>query len=79
MHGGTTRHHIAAAVQNALAMCEKNKQHCTGMETVLFFDEANTTPCICFLKEIICDRSVNGIAITDASLKIIAAVNPYRR
>ena len=48
--------------------------------TVLFFDEANTTEAIGLIKEIMCDRSMEGepLELCD-SLKIVAACNPYRK
>ena len=49
-----------------------------GFGTVLFFDEANTTQSINIIKEIMCDRTVNGRQI-DCDLRIIAACNPYKR
>ncbi|XP_067940325.1 E3 ubiquitin-protein ligase RNF213-like [Watersipora subatra] len=48
--------------------------------TVLFLDEVNTTEAIGLVKEIICDRRMNGVPLPhDSSLKIVAACNPYRR
>ena len=48
------------------------------METVVFFDEANTTDAIGLIKEIMCDRRVHGKPVS-VDLKFIAACNPYRR
>ena len=45
---------------------------------MVFFDEANTTDAIGLIKEIMCDRRINGRPIAD-DLKFIAACNPYRR
>lgn len=53
----------------------KNKK----IDTVLFFDEANTTSEIGLLKEIMCDHTMNGEPLDMKHLRIIAAVNPYRR
>ena len=48
--------------------------------TVLFFDEANTTEAIGLIKEIMCDRSMEGEPLELCqSLKIVAACNPYRK
>jgi hypothetical protein len=44
----------------------------------VFFDEANTTDAIGLIKEIMCDRRINGRPISD-DLNFIAACNPYRR
>ena len=55
---------------------KKNKEN--KMDTVVFFDEANTTDAIGLIKEIMCDRRLNGKPISK-DLKFIAACNPYRR
>jgi len=44
---------------------------------VVFLDEVNTCNSMGLFKEIICDRSMDGLILPD-SLKIIAACNPYR-
>ena len=49
-----------------------------GLDTVIFFDEANTTDAIELIKEIMCDRRLNGKAIQE-NIKFIAACNPYKR
>ena len=49
-----------------------------NMDTVVFFDEANTTDAIGLIKEIMCDRRLHGRPIS-TDLKFIAACNPYRR
>ena len=48
------------------------------MNTIVFFDEANTTDAIGLIKEILCDKRLHGRPISD-DLKFIAACNPYRR
>lgn len=48
------------------------------LDTVVFFDEANTTEAIGLIKEIMCDRRLLGKPISD-DLNFIAACNPYRR
>ena len=48
------------------------------LDVVVFFDEANTTDAIGLIKEIMCDRRMNGRPIS-ADLKFIAACNPYRK
>ena len=48
------------------------------LDVVVFFDEANTTDAIGLIKEIMCDRRLNGRPISD-DLKFIAACNPYRK
>jgi len=50
------------------------------VDTILFLDEANTTPAIGLVKEILCDGRCKGEPIEKSfGLKIIAACNPYRR
>ena len=60
------------------AQLQANVNSKQQIETVLFFDEANTTEAIGLIKEIMCDRRMNGTRISK-SLKLIAACNPYRR
>lgn len=50
------------------------------MYTVLFFDGANTTESIGLIKEIMCDRRMEGrgLELCD-NLKLVAACNPYRK
>ena len=48
------------------------------MDTVVFFDEANTTDAIGLIKEVMCDRRIHGRPVS-RDLKFIAACNPYRR
>ncbi|KNC55646.1 uncharacterized protein AMSG_01915 [Thecamonas trahens ATCC 50062] len=44
---------------------------------VVFFDEVNTCNCMGLFKELVCDHSMDGVTLP-ASIKIIAACNPYR-
>lgn len=60
----------------AQKLAEKNRAH--KLETVVFFDEANTTEAIGLIKEIMCDRRLKGKQI-DPAIKFIAACNPYRK
>ena len=77
MHGGVTKSDIARKVMEAEAVAEENKDT-YGLDTVLFFDEANTTDAIDLIKEVMCDRRLNGREITK-DIKFIAACNPYRK
>ncbi|XP_058708338.1 E3 ubiquitin-protein ligase RNF213 isoform X2 [Poecile atricapillus] len=79
VHGGTTAEMIYARVREAEALAKSNKeQH--GLDTVLFFDEANTTEAVSSIKEVLCDRTVQGKPLASGSgLRIIAACNPYRK
>ena len=57
---------------------DKKEVKMKKMDTVVFFDEANTTDAIGLIKEIMCDRRIHGKPISH-DLKFIAACNPYRR
>ncbi|XP_065826351.1 E3 ubiquitin-protein ligase RNF213-like isoform X2 [Oscarella lobularis] len=79
VHGGVTRKNIIQTVQQADVRAQENAQ--IGVKTVLFFDEANTTDAVGLIKEIMCDRRVNGHPIRGlgSDLHVIAACNPYRK
>uniref|UniRef100_A0A2K6UDD8 E3 ubiquitin-protein ligase RNF213 n=1 Tax=Saimiri boliviensis boliviensis TaxID=39432 RepID=A0A2K6UDD8_SAIBB len=79
VHGGTTADMIYSRVREAEHMASCNKdQH--QLDTILFFDEANTTEAISCIKEVLCDRTVDGQPLAeDSGLHIIAACNPYRK
>ncbi|XP_068161093.1 E3 ubiquitin-protein ligase rnf213-beta isoform X2 [Antennarius striatus] len=79
VHGGTTAEMIYKKVMEAEALAEKNyRLH--KLDTILFFDEANTTEAIFAIKEILCDQTAKGKPLKECSgLKIIAACNPYRK
>ncbi len=55
---------------------KNREQH--NIDTVLFFDEANTTEAIGLIKEVMCDRRINGRSIKE-NVKFIAACNPYKK
>ena len=77
VHGETTRQDVLRSYEKALALAQKNIVH--GVDTILFFDETNTSPMIGLIKEILCDRRMDGSPIpTDIRLQFIAACNPYR-
>lgn len=79
VHGGTTADRIHRKVREAEALADKNRR-VHKLDTILFFDEANTTEAVYAIKEILCDRSINGKPLkADTGLKIIAACNPYRK
>ena len=92
IHGGTTAEEITAKVEQAERLARVNRPklftaknrlfegNATPATSILFFDEANTTEAIGLIKEILCDRTCNGRDIEFGNgLKIIAAVNPYRK
>ncbi|XP_036418083.1 E3 ubiquitin-protein ligase rnf213-alpha-like [Colossoma macropomum] len=77
VHGGTTSHMIYQKVKQAIDISKINSD--LGMYTVLFFDEANTTEALYAIKEVMCDRAVNGGQIDAPDLKFVAACNPYKK
>uniref|UniRef100_A0A674BBP2 RING-type E3 ubiquitin transferase n=1 Tax=Salmo trutta TaxID=8032 RepID=A0A674BBP2_SALTR len=79
VHGGTSSDMIYANVREAEAIAYNNKQS-YGFDSVLFFDEANTTDALSSIKEVICDHTVEGEPLqSQCGLQIIAACNPYRK
>lgn len=77
VHGGTTSEQIYKKVDQAIKISKKNED--LGMDTVLFFDEANSTEAVYAIKEVICDKTANGYKIDAPRLKFVAACNPYRK
>ncbi|PFX29705.1 E3 ubiquitin-protein ligase RNF213 [Stylophora pistillata] len=79
VHGGTTYKDIEKKVEEAEAMAMVNET--LNIDTVLFFDEANTTDALGMIKEVMVDRRVNGrkIGVGLKRLQFIAACNPYRK
>ena len=65
-------------MQEALELAKRNQTASPPVDTVLFFDEANTTDAIGLIKEIMCDGRMNGEPLPK-SIKFIAACNPYRK
>ncbi|KAM6938634.1 E3 ubiquitin-protein ligase rnf213-alpha-like [Lycodopsis pacificus] len=79
VHGGTTSEMIYEKVKQAENLSRTNTEN-HGFDSVLFFDEANTTEAISSIKEIICDNSVQGQQLgSQTGLQIVAACNPYRK
>ena len=66
-------------MRQAEELARKNKEK--NLDTVLFFDEANTTEALDMIKEVMVDRRVRGAKIGEGKdrLQFIAACNPYRR
>ncbi len=95
MHGGTTVSQIRAQLDHASLLARTNyavlsrqtpgtaaASTCSSIISVLlFFDEANTSEHVGLIKEIMCDGTCLGEPIEALSygLKIIAAINPYRK
>ncbi|XP_030418159.1 E3 ubiquitin-protein ligase RNF213-like isoform X2 [Gopherus evgoodei] len=78
VHGGTSSKIIHQKVKEAIELARVNEER-YNMDTVLFFDEANTTEAVFAIKEVLCDQSVNGEPISTTRLKVVAACNPYKR
>ncbi|XP_043570887.1 E3 ubiquitin-protein ligase rnf213-alpha-like isoform X2 [Chiloscyllium plagiosum] len=79
VHGGTTADMIYSKVKDAEVVALENKMN-FDFDTILFFDEANTTEAVNSIKEILCDQMIEGIPLTpNTGLQIIAACNPYRK
>ncbi|KAH0629366.1 hypothetical protein JD844_011399 [Phrynosoma platyrhinos] len=79
VHGGTTAEAIYAKVREAEALAVDNKQQ-YQFDTILFFDEANTTEAVSSIKEVLCDHTIQGEPLVhNSGLQVIAACNPYRR
>jgi len=80
VHGGITTCDIERKVHEAMTHAESNSLEFPGMQTVLFFDEANTTEDVGLIKEIMCDHTIRGQPLMETyGLKLIAACNPYRK
>ena len=79
VHGGTTYEDIELKVKQAEEMARENQDK--KIDTVLFFDEANTTEALSMIKEVMVDRRIRGrgIGLGLERLQFIAACNPYRR
>uniref|UniRef100_A0A1X7TWB5 RZ-type domain-containing protein n=1 Tax=Amphimedon queenslandica TaxID=400682 RepID=A0A1X7TWB5_AMPQE len=77
IHGGTTESDVVRKVKEAESIAVQNRA-LYGINTVLFFDEANTSDAIGLIKEVMCDRRINGRQIK-GDVKFIAACNPYKR
>ena len=76
VHGGITKEDIEQFLEEAKKQAERNYRE--NLDTVVFFDEANTTDAIGLIKEIMCDKRLHGIPLPE-ELHFIAACNPYRR
>ena len=76
VHGGTTEKDVVKKVEEAEKLARVNKRK--KIDTILFFDEANTTEAIGLIKEVMCDRRVQGRSINE-DVKFIAACNPYKK
>lgn len=77
IHGGTTEDDVIKCLTEAESEAlKKNRKE--KVDTVVFFDEANTSNVISLIKEIMCDGKCRGKPVPPF-LKFVAACNPYRR
>ncbi|XP_019856423.1 PREDICTED: uncharacterized protein LOC109584956 [Amphimedon queenslandica] len=76
VHGGTTEEDVIQCVNEAETAALENRKH--KIDTVVFFDEANTSDVISLIKEIMCDGRCRG-KLVPPFLKFVAACNPYRK
>ena len=73
INAGTTLESIDGYMQDAIAKAKKMP----SKNLWIFFDEFNTTPCITYLCQIICEKRYNTIPLPD-NIVVTAACNPYR-
>ena len=76
IHGGTTEDDVINCLEDADKEAS-NINRKLKVDTVVFFDEANTSDVISLIKEIMCDGKCRGIPVPPY-LKFVAACNPYR-
>ena len=78
VHGEVTENDIKDSYRKARELAEQNLSN--NIDTILFFDEANTSYSIGLIKEILCDRRVDGVSIPNRlRLQFVVACNPYQR
>ena len=63
MHGGVTKKDIEIFLEGAKDQAEENRS--LDLDTVVFFDEVNTTDAIGLIKEIMCHRRLRGEPIPE--------------
>jgi len=73
VHGGITDEYITEWMQKPIAQAKADRSR----DFYVFFDEINTCNSMSLFKNIICDRSMNGMLLP-SNMKFIAACNPYR-
>ncbi|KAM9385416.1 E3 ubiquitin-protein ligase rnf213-alpha-like isoform 2-T2 [Pholidichthys leucotaenia] len=79
VHGGTSSEMIYEKVREADNLARTNTEN-HNFGCILFFDEANTAEAVSSIKEVVCDKSVQGQQLdSQTGLQIIAACNPYRK
>ncbi|XP_065678766.1 E3 ubiquitin-protein ligase rnf213-alpha isoform X3 [Hydra vulgaris] len=80
VHGGVTHQDIIRRIEQAKRLAKENYEK-FKLNTILFFDEANTSDAIGLVKEIMVDKRADGkpLGLAESGLEIIAACNPYKK
>nr|XP_047126393.1 E3 ubiquitin-protein ligase RNF213 isoform X3 [Hydra vulgaris] len=80
VHGGVTHQDILIRIEQAKRLAKENYEY-HKLNTILFFDEANTSDAIGLIKEIMVDKRADGkpLGLAECGLEIIAACNPYKK
>ena len=80
VHGGVTHQDIILRIEQAKSLAKEN-YYKHKLNTILFFDEANTSDAIGLIKEIMVDKRADGkpLELAECGLEIIAACNPYKK
>lgn len=76
VHGGIEDSDIMSWMNDRIDIANRMTVNPTE-RLVLLLDEINTCNCMGLFKEIVCDRTLNGVPLPD-KIQIIAACNPYR-
>lgn len=76
IHGSLTADDLKLKVDEARRVATKLDH--MGVKVVIFLDEINTSSCLGLLKEMIVDRSFQGVLLED-NIVIISACNPVRK
>jgi energy-coupling factor transporter ATP-binding protein EcfA2 len=77
MHGGMDEADVASWLRRTLAECAALRPWLHDGLFFIFLDEVNTCDCLGLVKEVTCDRMLDGTPLP-AHVAIVAACNPYR-
>ncbi|XP_065678772.1 E3 ubiquitin-protein ligase rnf213-alpha isoform X3 [Hydra vulgaris] len=80
VHGGVTHQYILTKIDQAKKLAKENYIN-HKLNTILFFDEANTSDAIGLIKEVMVDKRADGdpLRLGECGLEIVAAINPYKK
>jgi hypothetical protein len=76
LHGQLSHQQIGAHMKPAVLRANQVARN--GLQVIVFCDEFNTTQAMAVMKEILCDHSLDGVALPD-NLFIVAAMNPHEK